>query len=248
MFNIFNMRKSASSKDIIMDFAKAWQTLNTKLIEKHLSSDFIYDSQWVFESLDYKGYIKYIRGKFKTLRRNRNNIDVQIVSVSELEGVISIQQNKGEPVFYVIKIKKGKVVKGDLCMFGLFSFGLRKTGLPLIITSGKLKNLCFLIDTGATHNVLFSYVYEHFKDEFKTLSEKQNIMGIEGHYKETPTIEATFNFEGIDYTSIFSVLDATDVVQQIQEETGMQIHGILSTNFLLENKWIIDFENLIIRK
>ena len=59
MFNIFNMRKSASSKDIIMDFAKAWQTLNTKLIEKHLSSDFIYDSQWVFESLDYKGYIKY---------------------------------------------------------------------------------------------------------------------------------------------------------------------------------------------
>lgn len=33
MFNIFNMRKSASSKDIIMDFAKAWQTLNTKLIE-----------------------------------------------------------------------------------------------------------------------------------------------------------------------------------------------------------------------
>ena len=42
MFNIFNMRKSASSKDIIMDFAKAWQTLNTKLIEKHLSSDFIY--------------------------------------------------------------------------------------------------------------------------------------------------------------------------------------------------------------
>lgn len=128
------------------------------------------------------------------------------------------------------------------------TFGLRKTGLPLIITSGKLKNLCFLIDTGATHNVLFSYVYEHFKDEFKTLSEKQNIMGIEGHYKETPTIEATFNFEGIDYTSIFSVLDATDVVQQIQEETGMQIHGILSTNFLLENKWIIDFENLIIRK
>lgn len=128
------------------------------------------------------------------------------------------------------------------------TFGLGKTGLPLIITSGKLKNLCFLIDTGATHNVLFSHVYEHFKDEFKTLDEKQNIMGIEGHYEETSIIEATFNFEGIDYTSIFSVLDATDVVQQIQEETGMQIHGILSTNFLLENKWIIDFENLIIRK
>lgn len=33
------------------------------------------------------------------------------------------------------------------------TLGLQKTGLPLIVTSGKLKNLCFLIDTGATHNV-----------------------------------------------------------------------------------------------
>ena len=122
------------------------------------------------------------------------------------------------------------------------TFGLRKTGLPLIITSGKLKNLCFLIDTGATHNVLFSYVYEHFKDEFKTLSEKQNIMGIEGHYKETPIIEATFNFEGRDYTSTFSVLDASEAIKQVQDETGIQIHGVLGVQFLIENKWIIDFE------
>lgn len=124
------------------------------------------------------------------------------------------------------------------------TFGLEKTGLPLIVTSGRLKNLCFFIDTGATHNVLFSYVYEHFKDKFKTLDEKQNIMGIEGHYEETSIIEATFNFEGIDYTSTFSVFDATDAVQQIQEETGVQIHGVLGTQFLLENGWNIDFDKL----
>ena len=29
-------------------------------------------------------------------------------------------------------------------------------------------------------------------------------MGIEGHYKETPIIEATFNFEEKDYTSAAS--------------------------------------------
>ena len=49
------------------------------------------------------------------------------------------------------------------------AFGLQKTGLPLIVTLGRLKNLCFLIDTGATHNVLFAYVYEHFKNEFKVV-------------------------------------------------------------------------------
>lgn len=126
------------------------------------------------------------------------------------------------------------------------TFGLQKTGLPLILTSGKLKNLCFLIDTGATHNVLFTYVYEHFKSEFKLLSEKQNIMGIEGHCKETPIIEATFDFEGSEYTSTFSVFDATEAIAQVQQETGVQIHGILSTDFLIQNKWIINFDKLII--
>lgn len=126
------------------------------------------------------------------------------------------------------------------------ALGLQKTGLPLIVTSGKPKNLCFLIDTGATHNSLFNFVYEHFKDKFKLLDSTCRTMGIEGHYKETPVIEATFNFEGTDYTSTFSVLDATDAIAQVQEETGVQIHGVLGTQFLMENKWIVDFDRLIV--
>lgn len=126
-------------------------------------------------------------------------------------------------------------------------FGLQKTGLPLIITSGKLKNLCFLIDTGSTHNILFSYIYEHFSDEFKILNNTQNIMGIEGEYKETPIIEGTFNFEGKDYTSTFSVFNATNAVVQVEEETGVQIHGILGIQFLIENKWVINFDKNIIK-
>ena len=136
-------------------------------------------------------------------------------------------------------------------MINRFSFpieyGLEKTGLPLMLTSGKLKNICFLIDTGSTHNVLFDFVYNHFKDEFKLLEGAYRTMGIEGHYKETPIIEAAFNFEGIDYTSTFSVLDASDAIKQVQEETGVQIHGVLGVQFLIENKWIVDFEKLEIR-
>lgn len=124
------------------------------------------------------------------------------------------------------------------------TFGLQKVGLPLIITSGKLKNICFLIDTGATHNTLFDFVYEHFKKEFKLLDGTYKTMGIEGHYQEVSMIEATFNFEGKDYSSVFAVLDASDAVKQVQKETGIQIHGVLGTTFLLENNWIIDFEQM----
>lgn len=127
------------------------------------------------------------------------------------------------------------------------TFGLQNVGLPLIITTGKLKNLCFLIDTGSTHNYLFDFVYEHFKREFKLLDYTTKSMGIEGHYKESPVIEATFNFEEVDYTSSFSIIDAADSIAQVQEETGVQIHGVLGIPFLVENKWVIDFENYTIR-
>ncbi len=130
------------------------------------------------------------------------------------------------------------------CFSFPLTLGMQKTGLPLILTSGKLKNLCFVIDTGSTHNILFNFVYKHFRDEFKLLTGTQSLTGIEGHSKETPTIEATFNFEGRDYTSTFSVLEANEAIKRIQNETGVQIHGVLGVQFLIKTKWIIDFNKL----
>ena len=62
-------------------------------------------------------YIEYIRGKFTAIRKSKSEIEVRIIHASETKGIIAIKQDKGEPVFYVIQIKNGKVTKGDLCMF-----------------------------------------------------------------------------------------------------------------------------------
>lgn len=126
------------------------------------------------------------------------------------------------------------------------NFGLEKIGLPLILTSGRKKNVCFLIDTGSTHNTLFSFVYEHFKDDFRIIEENQETMGIESRFQESITVEGTFNFEGTEYTSTFAVVKANDRITQLQEDTGVQLHGILGIHFLIENKWKIDFEKMIV--
>ena len=125
------------------------------------------------------------------------------------------------------------------------NFGLEKTGMPLILTSGK-KNVCFLIDTGSTYNTLFSFVYEHFKDDFRIIEEDQKTMGIESLFQDSTTVEGTFNFDGTEYTSTFEVVKANDTITQLQEETGVQLHGILGIPFLMENKWKIDFEKMIV--
>lgn len=125
-------------------------------------------------------------------------------------------------------------------------FGLEKAGLPLILSTETPKNLCFLIDTGSTRDVIFDFVYQHFKDHFMLTTETQNIMGIDGSLKPTIIVNADLHFDDLRYKAPFAVLEANDAIAQVQAETGIQIHGVLGIPFLIDNKCLIDFEKLII--
>ncbi len=124
-----------------------------------------------------------------------------------------------------------------------FKFGIEKIGLPLIVTSSK-PNLCFLIDTGATHNIVFSYVYQELSQLFSSIDYTSRMIGIEGVEKNVGLVETTLSFEDKETTATFSVMDATRAVIHVQQESGIQIHGILGIPFLTQNKWILDFNKL----
>ena len=125
-------------------------------------------------------------------------------------------------------------------------YSLNKLGLPLMVTSSK-PNLCFLIDTGATHNIVFSYVYEEIPQYFSALQDTYCIMGIEGTQQRTNQVEATISFDDKESRVTFSVIEANAAILQIQQESGIQIHGILGIPFLTQNKWILDFNNLSVQ-
>ena len=125
-------------------------------------------------------------------------------------------------------------------------YSLTKLGLPLIVSSSK-PNLCFLIDTGATHNIVLSYVYEEISQYFSALQDTSCLMGIEGTQQRTNQIEATISFDDKESRVTFSVMDANAAILQIQKESGVQIYGILGIPFLTQNKWILDFNNLSVQ-
>ena len=125
-------------------------------------------------------------------------------------------------------------------------YPIEKIGLPLIVTSSK-PNLCFLIDTGATHNIVFSYVYEELPQLFSPLDNTSRMIGIEGEEKNVELVETTLSFEDEETTIEFSVMDATRAVIHVQQESGIQIHGILGIPFLTQNKWILDFNKLTLQ-
>ena len=115
-----------------------------------------------------------------------------------------------------------------------------------MVTSSK-PNLCFLIDTGATHNIVFSYVYEEIPQYFSALQDTYCIMGIEGTQQEVSQVETSISFDNMESRVTFSVIEANAAILQIQKESGIQIHGILGIPFLTQNKWILDFNNLSVQ-
>ena len=126
-------------------------------------------------------------------------------------------------------------------------FGLEQAGLPLILTTENPKNLCFLIDTGSSNNVIFDFVYNHFKNYFTNTSDTQNIFGIDGNMKAAFIVNADLQFDDLRYRAPFAVLEAKEAIIQVQTETCIQIHGVLGIPFLIENQCVIDFNKLIIK-
>lgn len=122
---------------------------------------------------------------------------------------------------------------------------INRCGLPLVVTSTS-PHLCFLVDTGASNNIIFSYVLDAVNVEYTKLDDVNSLMGIDGNPVNVTQIEASVSFDNKTATSIFSVLDANTTIAKIQKECGVQLHGILGIPFLLENEWVLDFKQLTI--
>ena len=123
------------------------------------------------------------------------------------------------------------------------SYGICKTKLPIILVEIEDKYLCFILDTGSTCSLIDSSVVEYLKDIVEPVGD-YCISGIEGTKHKVDIVALPFNFEGQIYKPKFCVRPLLDAFKSIEEENGIQVHGLLGTDFLLENQWIVDFRTL----
>ena len=123
--------------------------------------------------------------------------------------------------------------------------GLPQVGLPLLIVKAQVKSLCFLLDTGSNINVLDKRVAEFFQLSGGTVRQQQ--FGIDGELRTSNIVEFSFSLEEREYKADFSVMDLSSAFGKVEEESGIQIHGLLGCSFMEQQKWVLDFENLTLR-
>jgi len=127
------------------------------------------------------------------------------------------------------------------------TYGIYKTGLPLIVAKLFENNICLMLDTGSNRNIIDHRIYDHFKDKLKHSETSDEVYTLNGAARGIK-IDVPFCFEEHYYNEPFLCTDLTDTFDKINEESGIQIHGILGNHFFLKHNWILDFDKIEVYK
>ena len=97
--------------------AEAWKNLDASELIKYIHPSFQYDSQWVFRSMYADEYPSYITGKFATIKKSGNSVELSIVEDPYMPGNMIKLVQRSDVGFLRIKCSDGMIYKMDMCMF-----------------------------------------------------------------------------------------------------------------------------------
>lgn len=116
--------------------------------------------------------------------------------------------------------------------------------LPVVTFYQDKEKFNFLLDTGSTHSHISSEVVNRLKG---TPTENlENIQGVGGEVTSNTAIKATLEYKSKTYEVLLVVGEHLNAVfKSIKGSTGVQLHGIIGSNFLSDNRYILDFDEFI---
>lgn len=115
--------------------------------------------------------------------------------------------------------------------------------LPVVTFYQKDKKFNFLLDTGSNSSIIDKNALPNIEYENSDL--QANLFGLEGQKKRVDACKITLYFNNKGYTFDYLVSDLKDPFNQIKQESGVTIHGIIGSRFFNEFKYVLDFDELI---
>ena len=125
-----------------------------------------------------------------------------------------------------------------------FMEGFNLTGFPVVTLTNNDQKLNFVLDTGSVHSLIN-------KSVVKTLSYDDaeylvTISGIDNTLrKEEETIRMKLVYKDRVTEGMFVKTDLDNVFATVKRETGVQLHGLIGSDFFKENKYVIDYKEMI---
>lgn len=144
----------------------------------------------------------------------------------------------------VVTVKDWDCGKGKIVNISIKKW-IDKAAMPVVFTDdGKY---CFLIDTGATFNVLSRKTFDKDPDSFVRENVKKSLIGMEGSPHDVFIAKGMITLGGEDIMCSFGVLDDIYAIASLYALTGLRIDGALGIDFLVSNGFIVDFVSMELR-
>lgn len=116
--------------------------------------------------------------------------------------------------------------------------------LPVVTFYQGKEKFNFLLDTGSTHSHISSEVVNKLKG-IPTES-IDSIQGVGGEVTSNNAIKVSLEYKSKTYEVILVVGEyLNESFKNIKESTGVQLHGIIGSDFLSDNRYIIDFDEFV---
>lgn len=122
--------------------------------------------------------------------------------------------------------------------------------MPIILLEVGQNKILFLIGIEAIRRIINKTIFKQLNNSFihKIPNKTIQISGIENTEKQGSVYELKFKIDDQTYIQEFVANSLIEASSEMMKNSGLQIHGILGTDFLFKNQWIIDFENLEIKQ
>ena len=124
-----------------------------------------------------------------------------------------------------------------------FKEALDLAEVPIVTFLNNGIKLNFLLDTGSSWSIINESVLPSLVTE--KLDAVMNIVAADGNKVPSKFCKMNVSYKDQEFENDFAIKDLDEAFGVVKQESGVQIHGILGSDFFQKYKYVLDFKELI---
>lgn len=126
-----------------------------------------------------------------------------------------------------------------------FYESMKLVKLPVVTFKIGDEDINFMLDSGGMRSFIDSRIVDLFNLPHEASSERIAVYGITGNTVESKIVHMTMRYKDMEFESDLIAQNLEGSMDQLKEEYGVRIHGMLGADFFEKYKYVLDFKDMI---
>lgn len=124
-----------------------------------------------------------------------------------------------------------------------FLESINLTGLPIITFHNNDKAINMVLDTGSNVCLINKKLLQDLK--YEEGASHSGVIGLNGSAEGGSTVILPLKYKDKEFDFECWATDLTEMTTSLKSEYGVTVHGLLGTEFFIQYKYVLDFNEMI---